>query len=333
MLEAHVTYEVARLVDGLDGVVQAEVDALFEWLGTVALVDLVEVDALVEAALRIWDEVGPSSGLPEVVVEAATAGHGALAEIEITLGELVRPEDVRAWALLVAGLGDVRAEVIEQVTTSKAYSRLIAHVVYHGVKAYLLTENVLAKKIPGASSLMRLGQRGLGAAAPRLEGNIDAQLIAFVKANIADTVRESERFLGDMVDEELVLEAADEFHAGNAERPIADWSSLVDEESLQSAVRLALEQAERARTTPASRALVSSLVEAGASAFLIRHAEEPIAEVLRGIGIDEAVVVGELTAAVQPGLARAAADGFLHERVRANLAPFYESYRPLKAGT
>ena len=40
---------------------------------------------------------------------------------------------------------------------------------YRGVKDYVLTENVLARRIPGASSIVRFGQRGLNTAAPGLE--------------------------------------------------------------------------------------------------------------------------------------------------------------------
>jgi delta 1-pyrroline-5-carboxylate dehydrogenase len=59
----------------------------------------------------------------------------------------------------------------------------------------VLTENVIARKVPGASSLVRLGKRGLNAAVPQLEAGVDRQLKTFVQANVSDTLKDSRRYL------------------------------------------------------------------------------------------------------------------------------------------
>jgi hypothetical protein len=51
---------------------------------------------------------------------------------------------------------------------------LISNVLYHGIKGFVLSENVFAQKIPGAASLLKLGQNAMSAASPT-DGEEDRQ--------------------------------------------------------------------------------------------------------------------------------------------------------------
>ena len=221
----------------------------------------------------------------------------------------------------------VRAAVTDQITTSEVYSQLIAHVLYRGIKKYLSTESLVVRRVPGASSLMRMGQGALSSAAPNLEKNIDKQLTAFVNANIQDSVRESKRYIDDVLDEELLSQVADEVWNVNSGASVADVAGLVSAESI-----LELNESGRdiwlhLRTAPFFLEVIGSVVDD----FLARHGSRSVMDVLADVGITEAWVVDQQADVVEPLFVRAAEDGYLEERIRARLSAFYESYDPSDA--
>lgn len=322
MLDAHVRFEVDQLTgDGLEQTVRTEVSALFAWLGEVSLDDLVDSPTVTDAALTWVDAVSSADLLP-YVSDVLGSVKASLADSPQTLSDVLSQGDAVRWATSLATMDDARGELIEQVTTSKAYSRLVAHVVYQGIKSYMLTENLLAKKIPGASSLVRFGQRSIGAAAPGLEKNVDRQLIAFVDANIADTIRDSRRFIDSMMDPDVVAEMAADGWTNAADRPMASLADLLTDDELATLADLAWQQWASLRETDLVRQLVADVVDA----FFATHGSRPVSELLADIGIDTDVVVEAVLPLALSGVQQAADTGYLQERVRAHLAAFYQSY-------
>lgn len=322
MLEAHVAFEMARLTGpAAVETVTSEVDGLLGWLADVTLLQLVApqdvTDVVVSASRRMDSAQGLA--LLEDVLDGVLAG---LAENSDTVGDLVGTDDVQRWAVALAGMQKARAALLASVTSSTMYTRLVAHVVYHGLKSYVLTENVLAKRIPGASSLVRLGQRSLGAAAPGLEQNIDRQLIAFVDANIADTVRESQRFLDGMLDTDLVAEVSVTAWSPFADRPLAALPDAVDRDELTRLLEATWAQWDQLRGTPAYERLVGDAVEA----FFAAHGERPVLDLLADLGVTPDVARDWAVAFAVPMLEHAVTTGYLEQRVRARLAAFYDSY-------
>lgn len=325
MFEAHVAFDVARLTGRAgDATVAAEVAAVFEWLGQVSLSELATPAAVTEVVVDASRRVEPALGLLEDILDGVLAG---LADTPETVGDVVSAHDVQRWAVALSGMENARSQVLESVTSSSMYTRLVAHVVYSGVKRYVLTENVLAKRIPGASSLVRLGQRGLGAAAPGLEQNIDRQLIAFVDANISDTVRESKHFLNGMFDADLVVEVSQEAWAGAAEGSLAAIPPALDRDELRALLEVVWYQWEQVRGTPLYERLVGEAV----GSFFASHGSRPVADLLADLGVTVDVATDWALALAGPALEQAHASGFTEVRVRAWLAAFYDSYEPSTA--
>mgnify|MGYP002653035203 CR=1 FL=1 len=112
----------------------------------------------------------------------------------------------------------------------------MSHVLYQGVKGYLLTENVVARKLPGASTLVKFGQKTMSAAAPNLEAGVDRRLTAFVEANLSETLRESRRYLEATPTPELLTEMADEVWTTLADRPVGEIIGVADPEGTREVV-------------------------------------------------------------------------------------------------
>jgi len=321
MLEAHVRFELDRLSpERLPDTVAEDVDELYEWLGQARLREVADPGVVAAAVVDAARSLEPAT-LASTAVVLARSVQRELAATDDTLGDLVSEEEARRWAEAVAGLDDARRALVTAVTSSRTYSRLVAHVVYSGIKSYVLTENVLTRRIPGASSLVRLGQRSLGAAAPGLESSVDRQLIAFVDANIADTIRDSRRFLDGELDTTTVAAAARQFWAEAADTPVSSSSDLLSPDELGELADLAVHQWVRLRDSAtfadAARAAVDSYVEG--------HGDETLVDVLTDLGLTREVVTDLAVTMLRPTLDHARSSGALEARVRRRLEPFYRA--------
>lgn len=324
ILEAHVAFELARWTGpALQESLRQEIGALFDWWGSVRLADLVSPEHLIATAQQLIEAAEPSPELLRVVTECLRGAADIVGrEDAVTLGELLpRPHHER-WVELVVALREIRPALVQQITTSTVYAQLISHVLYQGIKSYLTTQNVLARKIPGASSLLRMGQNAMNSAAPSLERSIDRQLTAFITANVHDTVRGSTDYLIGVLDDEMVWTVADEIWATNSGTPVADAAALATGSSLDDAVDAVVATALHLVRTPMLIRVVTRLVED----FFRLYGEAVFRTVLADLGITQAVLAREAAAVAAPIVARAHRDGYLEARIRARLEPFYDSW-------
>lgn len=321
MYEAHVRFELARLRDDLDQTVAAEVHELFGWLAAVCLDDVVTADQITDAALSSAQLLSGAE-VPEHLAQALQTVREGAGRSTQTVADVLSRDDVERWVHGLASMQHARREAVERLTSSEAYSRLVAHVVYQGVKSFMLTENVLAKRIPGASSLVRLGQRGLGAAAPGLEQNVDRQIIAFVDASISDTIRDSRRFIDAMVDDESVSSLVEGAWAAAQRAEVSAAAELMTDEELDTVARLLWDQWVQLRDTDLAREVLSSVI----TEFLAANGQRPVADLLAGAGVTPDAVVAAVLPIARSVVAQADGSGHLEQRVRTRLSAFYDSY-------
>ena len=288
LLEAHVAFEVARWSgERLDETVAEHAGAVRRWLDGVTVA-----------------EVAPAE---------ATAG---------TLGRVVAGLDLSdALVETVADDRSVRDAVIAAVTASKGYRKLVSHVLYQGVKGYVLTENVVARKLPGASTLVKFGQKTMSAAAPNLEAGVDRRLTAFVEANLSETLRESRRYLEATLTPDLLAEMADEVWTTLADRPVGEILAVADPEGTREVVVAVGPVVRRWQ----DEGVIAEVVESVALEALEEHADRSVGELLEEWGIELETVVADVLEILRPGLEHARTSGLLEERVRAHLEPFYVS--------
>ncbi len=321
-LEGHVRFELDRWTgDQLATSVSEEAAALYAWLGSVRVDQILDADETERALIDIACNGELDERVLQSVVDSVRAAHREAGKDTTQLSQLVSRETYDSAAATLMGLEDLRAEITLQVTTSEVYSQLMSHVLYQGIKNYLQTENVIAKKVPGAATLMRLGQNAVNSAAPKLEKSIDRQLTAFVNSNISDTIRDSRNYLDRVLDEAVLGAVSDEIWQTNAESTVADVAALMPAEALEELVRAGWDAWVRLRGTP----VTSLILQAAIQQFFIAHGSRPVTELLTEAGFDEDRSVDIAIAYLTPALTQAATDGFLESRIRARLAPYYES--------
>jgi len=323
LLEAHVRFEMERLREQrLPAMLAEEVAELFAWLGQVQLAQVVSADQVVDWIKRNVIERPLSSDLV-----------GEIRENVLFVHEFLKNDDARVAALLprtlfdqlvdnVTGLEDLRREITHQVISSSVYGVLISNVLYRGIKAFVLTENTLAKNIPGASSLLRMGQNALNAGAPTLGKSIYKQLLAFISANVQETIRDSEAFLNTTLDARLMRKWGDEVWTANADKEMAELADFIDAASLERMVQIAVDVWLHFRATP----LFAELTEGLVRNFFRTHGEKDVRAWLAAMGVTQAIVTQEVTLAAAPVVASALQSGYAERRIRRRLDAFYTAY-------
>ena len=167
LLAAHVQYELQQYSpDRLPAMVEAEVAALYAWLGTRKVAELLEPQQVTEWLQRNVLARPLPPELVDFIQENLVVALELLQDDQTPIADLL-PKPVFDRAVTAVGnMGDMRRQVVHEIATSSVYSRLVAHVLYHGLKTFLVTENGMARAIPGAASLLRLGQNAFNATAP-----------------------------------------------------------------------------------------------------------------------------------------------------------------------
>jgi hypothetical protein len=323
MLEAHVRFELERLTGaGWADDVRSMVAAAFAALADATWSDVLPQDQVVAVIAEQVLERPMSRAARESVVEAVVAAYADLAANDTTIGSLVGEAEVDRLVEIVVSMTPVHEAVVGRITESSAYTRLVAYVLYQGVKSYVLRENLLTRRVPGASSLVRLGQMGLQTAAPNLEKGIDAQLTAFVDASISDTVRDSRHYVSSMMNEQTLTTLFNEARAATSEDTVGGIVSLVEEDQIRAVSEVVLDVVDGARRSTAVRQRVERIV----ADVYADHGHRPALDVLADYGLTPDVTTRALVTATEPLLQRWRDSGALEDAVRSRLAPFYESY-------
>jgi len=320
MLAEHVRFELARWQgENLPTSVQEESDALFAWLETVSVGDLLPAAETAAAVAAIVEQVPAGDEAVAFVVEALLAARASLRASDAVVFDAVAAGDLHELVDLLSGMDELRGRVLGAVTDNPAYHEFVAHVLYHGVKAFVLSENVFARRVPGAQSLIKLGQRGLNTAAPGLEANVDRQLRRFVQGQIGDTLSDSKRYLDQTLTGESAHELLDTILGDLGPRRLGELAAALDAEDLAELTEQAAPIVRRALRT----GLVGRLLAPAIERVLTAYADCDAAAVLADLGVDRETLPGQLTSVLRPAVEHAHATGFLEERLRARLAAFY----------
>ena len=323
MLEAHVQYELKRLNRrNVKRTIREEIAAALEWLEDVTLNDIASAEGVMAAIKRNAIDRPLSDEMVDGIEETVRQVYRHLREDDTRAEEIV-PRDIfdRVVEIFI-GLKDLRRHVTHQFVSNSVYSMLISDVLYHGIKDFVLTENMLAKNIPGASSLVRLGRKSLNVAAPKLETGIDKQLIKFINANIQATITQSETFLDNTLDAPTMRKLGDEIWNANAAKTMAEVSGDIDATAIEASIDVARHFWLHYRQTPFFHAIVEQVVEG----FFERYGERNVRSLLEDMGITQDVIIQEAYAFAIPVIEKGLETGYLERRIRKRLGAFYAQY-------
>lgn len=321
LFEAHVAFEMAQW-QGEPGAarVQALVDTFWAWADRTRLADVVSVETVRQAGVRLALDMD----LPESL--AGVIGGIADELIRLDTNRHTRVQDVVDQALFDDGvalfieLEELRARLIKRLLDSPVYTALASDVLYQGIKDYIFSDSAAINSIPGVSKLIKGSSSAVSRRLPGLEAQVEKRVKTYIENNTARTLASSEQYLLDSLDARRIRAIADEIWAAVHDKPLS-IADVVGSDELQQLVDYGLRIWRELRETE----YVGTLVEQGIQHYFEQHGQQTLTELMGHVGIDRELLQREartLVPEIVPGLVET---GLLESLVRDQLSPFYQS--------
>lgn len=322
LCERHVAYTMAQLQpENLLGHLKAELAQGYLWLDAITLSELVDRQLIKDIGIRLLQNSPYTSQLHEMLVKGILEAVNAEANSGTTLTDIVPKSEFDAMVSHLAQFEKLRMDVIKAVLASPLYSRLISDVLYHGIKDYVMSDNMIAKKVPGVSSLMKMGAKTVNKAMPNIEAAAESTLKRYIESNINRTLTLSEKILNNSLDADNIKKVADHFWTAVADKEFAEAARYVKEEDVDRGVEMARNLWQEIRKTEYLQNLVAFVVDH----VFDEYGGRKVKENLEALGFDEAYVLGELSQAVPNMVGNPSVQQFIAARVRSQLEAFYQS--------
>ncbi len=235
-------------------------------------------------------------------------------------GDLINADEAERLIDRLLDLEDLRRDLVKAVLASPVYSDLLSDLLYNGIRDYLLEDNILTKKVPGMSSLMKLG-KGMVNRVGGLEEGIERTIKQTIAKNLRSSLELSEQLLEKAFRGARLRQALIEAWQKVSRTPLEQVTRYVGERELVDAQSIALTLWEHARQTPYAHTLLDAIVDS-----IARQLDEmSVQQLVEGLAIDLPKLAQELLAVVEPLLRQLHQSGHLEARVRAHLHDFYAS--------
>lgn len=322
LCDKHVAYIMAQLQpENIGEHLKAELAEGYKWLDIITLNGLVDRQLIKDIAIRLLENSPYTSQLHEMLVKGILEAVNADANTGTTLTDIVPKSEFDAIVSHVAQFEKLRMDVIKAVLASPLYSRLISDVLYHGIKDYVMSDNMIAKKVPGVSSLMKMGAKTVNRAMPNIEAAAESTLKGYIESNINRTLTLSEKILNNSLDADNIKKVADHFWSAVADKEFAEAARYVKEEDVDRGVEMARNLWLEIRKTEYLQNLVAFVVDH----VFDEYGDRKVKENLEALGFDEAYVLGELSQSLPDMMANPLVQHFVAARVRSQLEAFYQS--------
>lgn len=307
--------------EGLVATITREAEAFYGWGNTATVSSVIDAEKLKQHISRLVKTVPFTAELRGIVVQAVITAVESDLNDSANLKTLVPKKEYDKAITHYATFEKVRMDIVRLILESPIYSELISDVLYHGIKDYVLKENPLTKNVPGVSSLMKLGAKGLNKAMPKLEETAETTIKKFINANLRSSVDLSERILNNALSENNIRSIADHFWSTLSEKQFSRAKKYVEEDKVNDTARLVEEFWFEIREAEYLHNMIHQIVDY----IFANYGERTVSDLFNNLGYDQAFVVPELQKMLPDLLQREAVQELLKQRIRANLRDFYSS--------
>jgi len=321
-LEAHVTHELNRFKrGGYKKTIREEVAAFFEWTQKIKLKDVITPEQVIGLIERNVVELPVAGGVTELAGEMSQRVLASPQNKKTSLENIFARKQYDDIIDKIVSLKSVRKDIVKKLVTSSVYSQQISEVLYAGIKEYLLAENLFAQKVPGVSSLIKLGRFAVNKTMHSLETAIENKIKSYIESNLGNTIKRSERSLNEYFDETHIIEMGEEIWSSIAKTKLSEYFKTIDANDMEDFIIIGHDFWLHFRKTSYFKEIYTDLVYF----FFKKYADKEIDVILEDVGVTQRMVVNELIEAVSPGIEKALSIGYLEERIRARLEVFYLS--------
>jgi hypothetical protein len=323
MLEAQVQYELQSLRgEAFDRLVRQEVAALFAWCGQVSLNEAATREQIVDVIQRRAIDLRISGGITELAGEMANRVFTSAHNEDTRLEDIVPSRSFEEIVDKVVGLEQARGELIHRATHSGAYRTLVASLLRRSLMDFLFPPQDRSPRSPQAW-LADVGRSVARRVVPDLERHITTRLSQYLDANVERIACEGEKQLVLALDQVTLRRAAEEIWEELAPMRLSEAFAQIQGYDLEDFVVIGYEFWLKYRKTDYFSAIVRDLV----GHFFDKYGEDSLLSLIDDMGVTQDMVVVDVRELAGPVVALARSTGWLEQRVRAHLEPFYRSER------
>ncbi len=321
-LEAHIAHELNRFKDGsYKQTIEEEVSAIFEWIKKIKLKDVMTARQILGIIKRNVVELPVAGGLTELTGEMSQKVLASRHNKKTALEDIFARKQYDEIVDKVVSLKKTRKDLIKRFVTSPVYSRQISEVLFTGIKEYMLEENIIAKKVPGISSLIKVGKFAVNKTMHSLEIAIEDKVKSYIESNLDNTIKRSERSLNEYFNKTRIIDTSEEVWESIAKTKLNEYFSAIDGNDMEDFIIIGYDFWLHFRKTPYFKGIYTELVKY----FFKKYGDRELDVILEDVGVTRKMVICELTEIIAPGIEKALSIGYLEERIRARLESFYLS--------
>ncbi len=321
-LEAHVEHELNRFKDECyKQTIEEEVSAVFEWVKKIKLKDVITPEQILGIIRRNVVELPVAGGVTELAGEMSQKVLASRHNKKTSLEDIFARKQYDDIVDKVGSLEKARKDLIHRVVNSPVYSQQISEVLFTGIKEYLLAENIFAKKVPGVSSLIKVGKFAVNKTMHSLEVAIENKVKGYIESNLGNTIKRSERSLNEYFNKSQIVDAGEEIWESIAKTKLSEYFNTIESNDMEDFIIIGYDFWLHFRKTPYFKGIYTELVKY----FFKKYGDRELDVILEDVGVTREMVIGELIEIVSPGIEKALEIGYLEERIRARLESFYLS--------
>ena len=259
-------------------------------------------------------EIGP--GVPEIVGKIAREIYHHKIFDDHSPADVMSKKDLKEFLVKIAEMEEARKRIISETVTNPFYASLMSDLLYHGIQDYITT-NPLAKKIPGAQSMMKFGKSMMDKASP----NLEAALKKYVASNISATLKESERFLNKNLTNEKIVDLGMDIWLKVKDQDLSGFRKYVSALDIEEGYVAAFEYWKHLRTSD----VYKTAIEESIDFFFEEYKNVSLYDILEDLKISQEMMMDDAVTFAPKAIDFLREQGMLADFIRMNLKPFYES--------
>ncbi|MFT6122553.1 MAG: hypothetical protein ACJAWS_001577 [Oleiphilaceae bacterium] len=211
LFELHIQHELTacspeKLIDWA----RNESLALFEWLQTTQLNQFVNAEQIKTVIRTNVVENDVPGAIAEIAGEAATRLFTSTKHKKTALKDIISRAEYEGFVDKFIELEEQRKQGLDKIIDLPLYGDLISGVVYQAITRYIYESNIISKKVPGVSSMLKMSKSVLNKAAPKFGSGIEESVRSYITDSLEFILDESKSFLNESVtDEQLKASALD----------------------------------------------------------------------------------------------------------------------------
>ncbi|MDO8416982.1 MAG: hypothetical protein Q7S87_12310 [Agitococcus sp.] len=318
LLEAHRQHLLAQVsTENLPATLQREVNAFLDWASVTPLNRVINAERIQEVVVDYVLNQAPTEGLRLQIVTIAKAAFNSPLNNKTYVHQLIEHKNYLAIVEKIASHESLKKDIIHAAIANPVYAKLLSDVVFHALSDYLLHENPLAKKVPGMSSLMKMGKGLMESTGGN--GAIEAAIRSYLHKNMQSIVDLSEKVLLRTLDAKQIHHVADQMWHKIKSAPLSTAQQYMGEADIEFGSKIGIDIWNHVRQTPYAQALLKELIAVWFSQF----ADKDGLTLLADFNINREIIVKEAQLFAEPVVVEMLQSGFLAERITAQLTEFY----------